>query len=162
MTIKDYEVMTKWLNTPEVLEYYGDIQSPFSLEQIIEKYEPRIKGVSQITPYIAQLNTIPIGFMQRYRVLEKDQLAFGYQNNQIIYGMDMFIGEPTLFGKGYGTQMLIKFVIDLFETTDAEIIILDPEITNERAIRCYEKCGFVKVKKINHKTCWLMNKLKID
>jgi len=74
----------------------------------------------------------------------------------------MFIGEPTLFGKGYGTQMLIKFVIDLFETTDAEIIILDPEITNERAIRCYEKCGFVKVKKINHKTCWLMNKLKID
>jgi len=162
MSIQDYEVVTKWLSTPEVLEYYGDIHSPFSLEQVIKKYESRIIGEIPITPYIALLNTIPIGFMQNYRVIEKDQLAFGYQKKQIIYGMDMFIGEPTLFGKGYGTQMVIKFVNDLFLTTDAEIIILDPKITNTRAIRCYEKCGFVKVKKINHKTCWLMNKLKID
>lgn len=29
-------------------------------------------------------------------------------------------------------------------------------ISNERAIRCYEKCGFSKVKKINNESALLM------
>jgi aminoglycoside 6'-N-acetyltransferase len=161
MSYHDYEIMAKWLSTPGVLEFYGDINSPFSLEQVITKYEPRIKGESLITPYIVELNTIAMGFIQRYRVIEKEQLAFGYQKNQIVYGIDLFIGEPKLFGKGYGTQMVMKFVNHLFRTSDAEIIILDPKVSNERAIRCYEKCGFVKVKKINHETCWLMSRVKM-
>ncbi len=81
---------------------------------------------------------------------------FGYLENQVIYGIDQFIGIPNLFNKGYGTIMVSNFIDFILKTTDVEIIILDPEISNERAIRCYEKCGFSKVKKINHENNYLM------
>jgi aminoglycoside 6'-N-acetyltransferase len=44
MNHNDYEIMAGWLSTPEVLEFYGDINSPFTLEKIKSKYEPRINS----------------------------------------------------------------------------------------------------------------------
>ncbi|WP_142383441.1 acetyltransferase [Bacillus sp. V3-13] len=35
-------------------------------------------------------------------------------------------------------------------------MILDVNVDNKRAIRCYEKCGFVKVKLIQSGASWLM------
>jgi aminoglycoside 6'-N-acetyltransferase len=52
--------------------------------------------------------------------------------------------------------MVSKFIDWISRNTDADIVILDPEVTNLRAIRCYEKCGFVKVKKINNGVSLLM------
>lgn len=34
----------------------------------------------------------------------------------------------------------------LIEQKQADIVVMDPQTWNERAIRCYEKCGFKKVK----------------
>ncbi|AWE07670.1 GNAT family N-acetyltransferase [Lysinibacillus sp. 2017] len=156
MTDNDYGLMTKWLSTKEVLEFYGDINSPFTLEQVKEKYEPRVRGESRVTPFIVELDSLPIGFMQHYKLQAKVQKKYGYLEHQIIYGIDQFIGVPKLFNKGYGTIMVSKFIDLISKTTDAEIIILDPEISNERAIRCYEKCGFSQVKKINNDSALLM------
>lgn len=39
---------------------------------------------------------------------------------------------------------------------NVDLIVLDPEVSNTRAVRCYEKCGFKKVKKVHNETCWLM------
>ncbi|GGD13549.1 GNAT family N-acetyltransferase [Pontibacillus salipaludis] len=63
---------------------------------------------------------------------------------------------PNLFNKGIGTNMVTDFIKFISKGTDANIIILDPEVSNYRAVRCYEKCGFMKVKKINDGNNWLM------
>lgn len=34
----------------------------------------------------------------------------------------------------------------LIEQKQANIVVMDPQTWNERAIMCYEKCGFKKVK----------------
>ncbi|MEY9979749.1 GNAT family N-acetyltransferase [Lysinibacillus sp. RC79] len=94
--------------------------------------------------------------MQYYKLQEEEQKELGYLNNQVILGIDQFIGIPKLYNKGYGTIMVSKFIELIINITDAEIIILDPEVSNERAIRCYEKCGFSKVKKINNESALLM------
>ncbi|MFJ6210548.1 GNAT family N-acetyltransferase [Lysinibacillus sp. NPDC092081] len=156
MTDNDYDLMAKWLSTKEVLEFYGDINSPFTKEQVRKKYEPRVHGEIPVFPFIVELDGSPIGFMQYYKLQEEEQKELGYLNNQVIFGIDQFIGIPKLYNKGYGTIMVSKFIELIMNITDAEIIILDPEISNERAIRCYEKCGFSKVKKINNESALLM------
>lgn len=40
----DYEVMYQWLSTKEVLEFYGEVTSPFTLKQVKDKYKPRVNG----------------------------------------------------------------------------------------------------------------------
>ncbi len=32
----DYEIMSQWLSTKEVLEFYGDMNAPFTLQQVID------------------------------------------------------------------------------------------------------------------------------
>ncbi|MFJ5766846.1 GNAT family N-acetyltransferase [Lysinibacillus sp. NPDC093210] len=156
MTVNDYGLMTKWLRTKEVLEFYGDINSPYTIEEVRKKYEPRIRGECTVSPFIVELDDLAIGYMQHYPIQVHEQKDFGYLENQVIYGIDQFIGNPNLFNKGYGTTMVSKFIDFIIKTTDVEIIILDPEISNERAIRCYEKCGFSKVKIINNENNYLM------
>ncbi|MFB7158162.1 GNAT family N-acetyltransferase [Lysinibacillus sp. NPDC056232] len=156
MTDNDYGLMAKWLSTKEVLEFYGDINSPFSIEQVRKKYEPRVRGEILVFPFIVELDGSPIGFMQYYKLQAEELKELGYLNNQVVFGIDQFIGIPKLFNKGYGTIMVSKFIELIIKITDAEIIILDPEVSNERAIRCYEKCGFTKVKKINNERALLM------
>ncbi|WP_017187403.1 GNAT family N-acetyltransferase [Alkalibacillus haloalkaliphilus] len=155
MNDEDYEIMAKWLSTEEVLEFYGDVNSPFSLEQVKEKYEPRIAEEVPVTPYIVELGDTPIGYMQKYSLSEEKKVEFGYSTHDQVYGIDQFIGVPSLFDKGIGTKMVRQFTDYIFDNTGANVVVLDPEVTNVRAIKCYEKCGFSKVKLIEENK-WLM------
>jgi RimJ/RimL family protein N-acetyltransferase len=54
----------------------------------------------------------------------------------------IMIGDKEYWGKGYGTdamKVLIKFI---FEDMNINKIRLSTFSFNERAIRCYKKCGF--------------------
>ena len=156
MKHSDFGIMAQWLSTKEVLEFYGDINSPFTLQQVKDKYEPRGTGAIPVIPYIAELDHTPIGFMQQYRLSEVEQEEFGYPANLTIYGIDQFIGLPKLFNRGIGTLMVKKFINYIAQQPNVDLIILDTDVSNIRAIKCYEKCGFIKKKKINKGANWLM------
>ncbi|MFN6566597.1 GNAT family N-acetyltransferase [Dendronalium sp. ChiSLP03b] len=57
----------------------------------------------------------------------------------------MFIGESNYWNQGIGTKLLSAAVNYIFEILQAQKIVIDPHVDNTRAIRCYEKCSFVKV-----------------
>lgn len=156
MSHSDCNIMAKWLSTPEVLEFYGDVNAPFTLEQVQRKYGPRITGDVPVYPYIVELDRTAIGFIQYYRLTGEAYEEFGYHATENVYGIDQFIGATQYFNQGIGTAMIQKFLAGLFEKAEADVIVLDPDVSNARAIRCYEKCGFVKVKKVNDGTGWLM------
>lgn len=156
MSHDDLELMTEWLNTNEVLEFFGDPAAPPSARQIHEKYAPRIEGTVAVEPYIAEIAGQPFAFMQCYRLTDEDYRSYGYSIEETIYGIDQFIGKPELFGKGYGTQMVTDFLSFIFNERGADAVTVDPELTNPRAIRCYEKCGFKKIKQIDVDRKWLM------
>ncbi|MCA1026028.1 acetyltransferase [Cytobacillus kochii] len=155
MSKNDYLYMRKWLSTKEVLTFYGDVNEPFSLEMVKEKYGPRIDGEINVLPFIVELKDQPIGFMQYYQV-DNENEYFGFGDNELIYGIDQFIGEPMLFGKGIGTRMVKLFVKYIAQRTEAKMVILDTATNNHRAIACYEKVGFTKVRKMNKDSNWLM------
>lgn len=52
--------------------------------------------------------------------------------------------ERASWGKGYGEEALGALVGFLFDSMNAHRVWLRVDARNERAIKCYEKCGFRK------------------
>lgn len=61
------------------------------------------------------------------------------------YAIDIWIGEPDAIGRGYGTAMMQHAIARAFDVHGAQRIVIDPLITNERAINFYRSLGFVEV-----------------
>ncbi|MEH2184420.1 GNAT family N-acetyltransferase [Nostoc sp.] len=165
--MSDYDLMAKWLTNAKVLEFYEGRDNPFPLERIIETYKPMVKGDEPVVPCLFYYQNIPIGYLQ-YCILnelsETDRQLYHLDQTDFVYAIDLFIGETDYWNKGIGTKMLSVFINYLFEQCQAHKIVIDPHVDNSRAIRCYEKCGFVKVKLLpahelhegEYSDCWLM------
>ncbi len=87
--------------------------------------------------------------MQYYEIQETELKEYGYPSNQKIFGIDQFIGETQLWGKGIGTSMILMFLNFLSKNKSASRVVLEVKKSNIRAISCYEKCGFRKIKELN-------------
>lgn len=159
---EDAPLLLKWLTNPRVLEYYEGRDSGFDLDRIREKFFNREE---ELTPCIIQYQSLPIGYLQFYPVLGEGQREYGLlPTDAVLYATDQFIGETAYWNRGIG-QALMKAVTDyLFDEQSADSVILDPQCRNKRAIACYEKVGFRKIKLLpKHELhegvmedCWLM------
>ncbi|KUP09091.1 2-aminoglycoside phosphotransferase [Bacillus coahuilensis m2-6] len=169
LVIRDLEIndtahLVKWLSDPRVLEYYEGRDNPFDKEKVKEAfYGPRGDEVRCIIEYDGKA----IGYVQYYPIEEEEREKYGYPV-EIVYGMDQFIGEVEYWNKGIGTSVVSKVVKYLLDVMGAEKVVMDPQVRNERALRCYEKCGFKKVKLLPriewhegvYEDCWLIEASK--
>jgi len=144
--IRDYSVMAKWLSTKELLDYYEGCSNSFDLEKVIKKFAPRAKGEDVVVPCLIEHNQKAIGYIQYFRI-EPDGYdvgdAINMKNYGLAYGMDLFIGETDNWNKGIGTIVVMSLITYLFIQENVDIIFIDPQTWNKRAIRCYEKSGFI-------------------
>jgi aminoglycoside 6'-N-acetyltransferase len=138
----DYQVMSKWLSDPRVLEFYEGRDHPLALEQIESEYAPRIRGEEDVTPCLIILQSAPIGYMQFYLVGEESRNSYGFRRMMPPL-MRMTSSFEISCESRLGHLSLLRY---LFQARGAREAILDPHVTNLRAIRCYEKCGFRRVK----------------
>ncbi|ACC82809.1 GNAT family N-acetyltransferase [Nostoc punctiforme] len=163
----DYKLMAKWLTDEQVLKFYEGRDNLFDLERIIETYKPAIEGNDPVVPCLFYYQNISIGYLQ-YCALndlsQTDRQLYYLEQTDYVYGIDLFIGETDYWNKGIGTKILSAIITYLFEHLQAHKIVIDPHLGNPRAIRCYEKCGFVKLKLLpahelhegKYSDCWLM------
>ncbi len=162
----DKTILTSWLVNPCVLEYYEGRDNPFDLQKVTEVF---FQNKDQTSMCMVQLNHRDIGYIQFYPLDEEDYKQYGYSNEKV-FGMDQFIGEVDYWNKGIGTLLVTSMVEFLIQEKDADCIIMDPHIQNVRALRCYEKCGFKKVKMLpkhelhegNYRDCWLIEYRRTD
>lgn len=148
MTNNDFYIMLKWLNDPRVLEFYEE--PPTNLERVINKYGPRIEGKHYVTSCIVEYKNEPVGYIQYYKIQETELEKYGYTENQIIYGIDQFIGEPKLWGKGIGTLMIQMMLSFLSHKKGVSKIVLEVKKSNERAIASYKKCNFKHIMELKN------------
>ena len=162
LTDKDKIQLAKWLSNPEVLQYYEGRDNPFNKEKVEQEF---FADDDDVARFLVELNEVPIGYLQFYEVDGEERQIYGYDDSEeVIYGMDQFIGEVAYWNKGIGTQLVRSVVMYLIRKKDADLIVMDPQIQNDRAIRCYEKCGFKKVKLLpkrelhegEYRDCWLL------
>ncbi len=142
--VDDKYIVTKWLSDPEVLQYYEGRDCPFTLKMVEDKFLGRSNGVvSCIIIYKGK----EIGYLQYYPIDEEERSKYGYSHSdEVIFGTDQFIGEPAYWNKGVGTLIINTVKKHLIDIAGADRLVMDPMIWNERAIKCYEKCGYQKKK----------------
>ncbi|MBI4311437.1 MAG: acetyltransferase [Chloroflexi bacterium] len=163
-THADYALLARWLSDQRVLEFYEGRDTPFDYAKVVEEFGPRAEGSDEVVACIFEVGGAPLGYVQFYAVA--DPAEYGLEEAKGVYGIDLFIGEPEQWGHGIGTAVVKAVTQHIFERLGAQRIVVDPHVTNGRAIRSYEKCGFRRVKLLpGHelhegawRDCWLMVK----
>lgn len=128
---EDIEIFTEWLNDFEVTDYIGR-----------SAYITTLEGEKQY--FEENLNKNYNFFIV---TLEENKLigTIGLENYDSINRcatLGVFIGDKDYLSQGYGTEA-IRLVLDYgFNYLNLNNIKLDLMSFNERALKCYQKCGF--------------------
>lgn len=140
----DLAAMARWLSDPRVLEFYEGRDNPHDVERVRQVFLTEMAEKGQMA-CIVELDGTPIGYLQFYLVDCEELAELGLEPTPGVFGLDQFIGEPGLWGQGVGRRMIRLILGYLFDEEAADRVILDPVVTNLRAIRCYEACGFERI-----------------
>jgi len=132
MTSADLPLVRRWLALPHVVEWWGDPDEQCALVSG-DLDEPAMDQ------YIVSMTGHPFGYLQCYDLTAWNS-GFGAQP-QGTRGIDLFIGEPDMIERGHGSALIRAFVDGRLQN-GAPRIVTDPDPTNHRAIRAYEKAGF--------------------
>ncbi len=146
MTEHDLPMLHQWLNRPHIVEWWGG-ERP-TLEQVQEYYLPQAMAAEKVTPYIGMLGDKPFAYAQSYVALGAGGGWWEDETDPGVRGIDQSIADPELLGQGLGTRLVCALVDLLFSDPQVSRIQTDPAPDNLRAIRCYEKAGFQKIKTI--------------
>jgi len=144
MTESDLVMLHEWLNRPHIVEWWGGEEERPSLAEVLEHYRPRVLGEEPVTMYIAMLASEPIGFAQSYTALGCGDGWWEEETDPGVRGIDQSLANPAQLNQGLGTRLVRALVERLFADPAVTKIQTDPAPANLRAIRCYEKAGFVK------------------
>lgn len=90
---------------------------------------------------IAEINGRPLGFMEIIDPAQEDDHYWGDVPANL-RAIDIWIGEETDLGKGYGTQMMQLALTRCFANLFVTAVLVDPLVSNTRAHRFYERLGF--------------------
>jgi RimJ/RimL family protein N-acetyltransferase len=143
----DLPLLHRWLNNPDVARWYGlgiENKTFPTAEEVRENYLPRIRGEFPTLCYIMCSGERAFGFVQCYRTGDYPEYAEMINVDPDAWGIDIFIGEDGFRGRGFGTEALGLFVEQvIFSRPGVQTAIIAPNPENRRAIRSYEKAGFM-------------------
>lgn len=129
-TTADLDLLLDWQSRPHVSEWWDSVEPTGERELC----DPRVAR------WIVSIAGRPFAYMQDYTV-------HGWENHHFFglpkgsRGIDQFIGEPDMIGKGHGSAFIAERLHVLFED-GAPVIATDPDPENARAIAAYKKAGF--------------------
>ena len=136
VTPTDLPLLREWLLREHVREWWGDPVR--GLARIAEHIvDPAIDAL------MVEYNDLPIGYIQSWD--PRAEADHPCRDQPVgTRGIDQFIGELQLVGRGHGTAFIRLFVENLFGA-GAPRVITDPNPRNSRAIRAYAKAGFKEI-----------------
>jgi len=122
----------RWFNDQEVAHYITVFLPMTKGEE--EKWVEELtnKKHTDITLLIVAENNTPIGNLGLHRIDARNRTAT----------LGITIGDKNYWGRGYGSEAIELLLSYAFNTLNLRKVCLSVIDFNERAIRCYEKCGF--------------------
>lgn len=128
---EDIPRFVEWLNDPEVTYYLGRVPLLSRAEE--ERwFEETVKDERHRILAIETKESMHIGNIGLHNIDEKNSHA----------ELGIVIGDKNLWDKGYGTDAVRTMLRYAFEEMNLHRVFLRVFDFNQRAIRCYEKCGF--------------------
>ena len=132
--------MERWWN--------DGVKTPYP-DAEIEDYREAIQGKDPTYRYLARIDRRPVGMFQHYRIADSPEYAEALALGEDAIGVDLFIGEAELIGRGHGSAMLRQFLRDVaFPFHRVDVCVIGPSVKNVAAIRAYEKTGFRALREV--------------
>ena len=129
VALGDLALLDAWRREPHVARWWGD--EPYTAEKL---------GEPRVAMRIVELGRRPFAFVQDYD-------ARGWPEHHFAHlppgsrGMDLFIGDPAMLGRGHGIGLVARRMDELF-AAGAPRLAVDPHPHNARAIAVYRRVGF--------------------
>jgi len=147
----------EWAERPQVKDTW-----------FIEGYEPvsaiedKIGSESDSVPFVICLDGREIGFIQYWHWQQSDSDCIFARFGEGTVGIDLFIAESDCLDRGVGTEVVSLFVQKIISELNPKHLVIDPFTWNKRAIRCFEKAGFVFSHEANDgiSDCYVMKYIK--
>ena len=142
-TLDDRALLERWDEAPHVIAAttddgeYGDDEYDWAVEL------PREVDWREFL--IAELDDgRPIGVLQIIDPAREETQYWGAIEPNL-RAIDIWIGEASDLGRGYGTEMMRLALARCFADPSVTAILVDPLASNTRAHRFYERMGFERV-----------------
>ena len=132
-TARDLGRIEAWLGAPHVVPWWD------AADRAIVAIAGHLAS-STVRTYIMAIDGREAGYLQSYD--PHAEADHPYQDQPIgTLGIDQFIGEADLVGRGHGPALIDQFARARF-AEGVPRIVTDPNPANERAVRAYAKAGF--------------------
>jgi aminoglycoside 6'-N-acetyltransferase len=153
----DFPLLTDWLNTPHVYEWWGSRAVPESLggagadaatlDAVTAKYDEELADPG-VEHYVIEVGGRAVGLIQTYLLVASPDYAHQIgEPAERAAGVDLLIGDPTAVGHGLGPRVIDEFVRTIvFARPDVDRCVAGPDVRNTRSIRAFEKAGFRAVR----------------
>ena len=128
-------MVRRWLEAPHVKEWWGDPDTQFAL--VSEDLDH-----PAMDQFVVAAGDRPFAYLQYYDLTAWPDNGLGVQPAGT-RGIDQFIGEADMIGRGHGST-LIRSMVDKLLREGTPRAVTDPDPANIRAVRAYEKAGFQK------------------
>lgn len=137
LAVDHLDLVRRWLAEPGVAAWWDEADEVF--QAVLGPGEP------EVSPWLMSVDGRPVGWIQCYEADRWPESFTGAEVAPGTIGIDMSIGEPDARDRGLGRRLLRAFVDEVLPTVapDARDVWIDPDVGNERAIRCYLAAGFV-------------------
>ena len=129
--VEDVEIFTKWMNDFYVTDYTGRSSKTMTLQEEKEYLEKNDNNKSTFAIIDIETDKI-IGTLGLHDVDHINRTAT----------LGIFIGDRDYWSKGYGTeaiQLLLDFGFNYLNLNNIDLSLME---FNQRALKCYQKCGF--------------------
>jgi RimJ/RimL family protein N-acetyltransferase len=147
--VADHERIVDWRNRPHVREWWDPDDPPLTLEAAIEEFREASDPSRPTEVAIIEVDEVAAGYLQFYPwdgeqpYLEE----VGIMLPVGAWGLDIFIGEPSLLGRGIGSRAVRLISDHLFATAGATAVALATEAGNARAQAAYTRAGMHTVQR---------------
>ncbi len=146
---EDLALVRGWLLQPHVRRWWDDgVHLPYP-DAVIEHYRAAIRGEDPTYHYVAHIDDRAAGMFQHYLIADDGEYAAALALDEDAIGVDLFIGEADLVGRGHGPEMLKRFLREVaFPFQRLTVCVIGPSVLNTAAIRAYEKAGFLRLREV--------------
>jgi aminoglycoside 6'-N-acetyltransferase len=133
-----------WLARDHVRRWWRD-----SIDESITEYEQAIDGLDPSDHYLIVVDGRPVGMIETYLVSDHPSWEAIVQVGEGVAGVDLFIGEEELTGRGLGPRALEAFVTEVvFTSPETHACVAAVDEANRRSWRAFEKAGFRYVRDV--------------
>jgi aminoglycoside 6'-N-acetyltransferase len=140
----DLQLLHEWLRREHVQRWWREGET---YDEVEATYLPAILGVDPTDNYLILVDERPVGMIQTYLVADHADYDAILQVGPGVAGVDLFIGELELTGRGVGTEVLRRFVRDVvFARPGTTACVAGVEPGNAASLGAFAKAGFHPVR----------------